>query len=316
MNTLPAPKPRPAGLEVSDPLEQFLAGQLSRRTRTAYRADLRDFFAYLGLQTGDLEAVRRIGFQDVIGYRNHLAGQGLRRTSINRKLSSLRAFFRMLVAAGYLEKNPADPALVRGYKIDDTLTGKAISTKALKSISQSIEAEEDELVKSRDLAIFHLLVLGGLRRSEAARVSWSDIVEEGVFHVLRLPETKSGVAQEIKLQPLVMHYLGAYRQTLEHRGYPTDGPVFISLSRNCHGKPLTDQSINLIVKRHALRAGVPRAVTAHMFRHTCCTLAIEGGARPQQVQAHLRHKDLKTTMRYYENRERLVDNASDYIHLG
>lgn len=304
------------GLESSDPLEQFLTGQLSRRTRAAYRADLRDFFAYLGLQTGDLEAVRRIGFQDVVRYRNHLAGQELRRTSINRKLSSLRAFFRMLVAAGYLEKNPADPALVRGYKIDDTLTGKAISTKALKSIVQSIEAEEDELAKSRDLAVFHLLVLGGLRRSEAARVSWRDIVEEGVFNVLRLPETKSGVAQEIKLQPLVMHYLGAYRQTLEHRGYPTDGPVFISLSRNSHGKPLTDQSINLIVKRHALRAGVPRAVTAHMFRHTCCTLAIEGGARPQQVQAHLRHKDLKTTMRYYENRERLVDNASDYIHLG
>ena len=52
-----------------------------------------------------------------------------------------------------------------------------------------------------------------------------------------------------------------------------------------------------------------------MFRHTCCTLAIEGGAKPQQVQAHLRHKDLKTTMRYYENRERLTDNASDYIRL-
>jgi integrase/recombinase XerC len=317
LNTLPAPSPRRADLAFSDPLEQFLAGQLSRRTRTAYRADLRDFFAYLGLQTGDLEAVRRIGFQDVVRYRNHLAGQGLRRTSINRKLSSLRAFFRMLVAAGYLEQNPADPALVRGYKIDDALTGKAISTQALKSIIQSIETEEDELVKSRDLAIFHLLVLGGLRRSEAARTSWSDIVEEGVFHVLRLPETKSGVAQEIKLQPLVMHYLGIYRQTLGRHGYPIDGPVFISLSPNqSHGKPLSDQSINLIVKRYALRAGVPRAVTAHMFRHTCCTLAIEGGARPQQVQAHLRHKDLKTTMRYYENRERLVDNASDYIHLG
>ena len=43
--------------------------------------------------------------------------------------------------------------------------------------------------------------------------------------------------------------------------------------------------------------------------------AIEGGAKPQQVQAHLRHKDLKTTMRYYENRDKLIDNASDYIQI-
>ena len=41
-----------------------------------------------------------------------------------------------------------------------------------------------------------------------------------------------------------------------------------------------------------------------------------GLATPQQVQAHLRHKDLKTTMRYYEDRERLTDNASDHIQLG
>ena len=78
---------------------------------------------------------------------------------------------------------------------------------------------------------------------------------------------------------------------------------------------MTDQSINLIVKKYGKKAGIPAKITAHMFRHTCCTLAIEGGAKPQQVQAHLRHKDLKTTMLYYENRENLTDNASDSIKL-
>ena len=89
------------------------------------------------------------------------------------------------------------------------------------------------------------------------------------------------------------------------------------MSRNdSHGKPLTDQSINLIVRKYSLSAGLDHRVTAHMLRHTCCTLSIEGGAKPQQVQAHLRHKDLKTTMRYYENREKLTDNASDYIRIS
>ena len=105
-------------------------------------------------------------------------------------------------------------------------------------------------------------------------------------------------------------------ETLRGKGYSVDSAVFISLARNqSHGRQLTDQSINLIMKKHALRAGVDVNITAHMFRHTCCTLAIEGGAKPQQVQSHLRHKDLKTTMRYYENREKLIDNASDYIKI-
>ncbi len=317
MSLLPTRPANRAAACPPDPLAAFLAGQLGTRTRQAYGADLRLFLDFVGLAEADLAGLRRVGFQDVVSFRNHLSATGYKSASINRKLCSIRAFFRVLVAAGHVERNPADPALVKGYKVDETLTGKALATRALQAILRSIGTEADPLVRTRDKAIFYLLVLGGLRRSEAARVRWDDLLQEGVYHVLRLPVTKSGMAQEIKLQPLVVHCLEEYRRELVRHGHPTDGHVFISLSRNqSHGAQLTDQSINLIVKRHALRAGVPRNITAHMFRHTCCTLAIEGGAKPQQVQAHLRHKDLKTTMRYYENRERLVDNASDYIHLG
>lgn len=297
----------------SDPLDQFLAGQLTERTRRAYCADLCHFF---GTADISLEAIRAVSFHDIIAYRNELAAQGYKRTSINRKLSSLKAFFKMMVAAGFVEKNPADSALVRGYRLEGNLTGKAIHKKALKQIIQVISEEKDELVRARDTAIVYLLTYGGLRRSEAASVSWEDLLQEGAFHVLKLPTTKSGTPQDIKLQSIVIHYLDQYKSALLARGYPAQGKVFLGLSNRSRGKPLTDQSINLIVKRHALRGGVSQNITAHMFRHTCCTLAIEGGAKPQQVQAHLRHKDLKTTMRYYENRERLTDNASDYIRIS
>jgi integrase/recombinase XerD len=187
----------------------------------------------------------------------------------------------------------------------------------MQRILAAIAAGQNALARTRDTALFHVLTYGGLRRSEAAAMNWDHITQEGVFHVLALPETKSGVPQDVKLQPVVIHHLREYGTELELHGYSAQGAVFISLSRNrSHGARLTDQSINLIVKKYAALAGVPRNITAHMFRHTCCTLAIEGGAKPQQVQAHLRHKDLKTTMRYYEDRERLLDNASDYIKMG
>ena len=299
-----------------DPLEQFLSGQLSENTRRAYKTDLIKFFEFLNLDKITIHDLRRITFQDIVEFRNHLAGEGYKRTSINRKLSSLKALFRMLVAAGQIDQNPADSTLVRGYKIEDGLNGKAIATQALKKIQQAISEEKNKLRQSRDMAIFQLLTFGGLRRSEVSKMRWIDIRVDGVFHVLNLPDTKSGVDQDIKLQAVVMHYLNEYRNNLGDCGYQTEGHIFISLARNrSNGKPLSDQSINLIVKKYALRAGLPLNISAHMFRHTCCTLAIEGGAKPQQVQAHLRHKDLKTTMRYYENREKLTDNASDYINL-
>lgn len=304
---------RATPVPLDDPLARFLSGQLTERTRRAYYADLCEFFGGNRISVDD---VRAVTFADIIDHRNTLAAAGRKRTTINRKLSSLKAFFRMMVAAGLIDKNPADSTLVRGYRVDETVSGKSLSRQDLQQILDSVADEEDELFRARDLAILHLLTFGGLRRSEIASARWDDFSQEGAFHVLRLPRTKSGVAQDIKLQPIVLHFLQLYRECLERNRYPISGHIFISLSRNqSHGRPLTDQSINLIVRRHARRAGLPRNVTAHMFRHTCCTLSIEGGAKPQQVQAHLRHKDLKTTMRYYENRERLTDNASDYIHI-
>ena len=311
--------PTPA-LVADDPLEQFLSGQLSERTRRAYYADLQHFFASIGMELHEvsLAVLQSITFEHVIAFRNQLASQGYKRSSINRKLSSLKSLFKMLVALGHIEKNPADSTLVRGYKVDETLAGKALFQSGVEQDPTSHwPKKKNDLVRTRDAAMFHLLTFGGLRRSEVAGIAWEDISLEGVFHILHLPQTKSGVAQEIKLQNIVLHHLEQYKQQLQAAGLSATGKVFISLSRNhSRGQPLTDQSVNHIVKKYALRAGLPQNVTAHMFRHTCCTLAIEGGAKPQQVQAHLRHKDLKTTMRYYENRERLLDNASDYITIG
>ncbi len=308
------PKNRALRKIEEDPLGQFLAGQLTERTRKAYYADICEFFDTDRITPAD---VRAITFTDIIDYRNGLAALGRKRTTINRKLSSLKAFFRMMIAAQVIEQNPADSTLVRGFRVDETLAGKSIDQRRLQQIFKAVEEEEDELHRARDQAILYLLTYGGLRRSEVANISWADLSQDGAFYILSLPTTKSGVPQDIKLQSVVVHFLQQYRDVLLAHGYDANGgKAFISLSRNqSHGKPLSDQSVNHIARKYALRAGLDHKVTAHMFRHTCCTLSIEGGAKPQQVQAHLRHKDLKTTMRYYENRERLTDNASDYIRV-
>ncbi|MEW6756257.1 MAG: site-specific integrase, partial [Candidatus Latescibacterota bacterium] len=152
-------------LSATDPLQQFLAGQLKESTRRAYGADVRLFLHFLGLERPEPSDLATVQFQDVVAFRNHLARQGYERASINRKLSSLKAFFRMMVAAGIVVSNPADSSLVRGYRVDTAVSGKAIASAALQQILQVIEQEEDDLVRARDRALFYLLTYGGLRRS-------------------------------------------------------------------------------------------------------------------------------------------------------
>ena len=81
---------------IENPLDDFIAGQLSEKTRKAYLSDLRQFFGTINLSNEDIQNVQ---FQDLIAYRNTLVDKGYKKTTINRKLASLKAFFKMLKAA-------------------------------------------------------------------------------------------------------------------------------------------------------------------------------------------------------------------------
>jgi integrase len=94
------------------------------------------------------------------------------------------------------------------------------------------------------------------------------------------------------------------------------GALWRSLSRNdSRGNRLSPDGIYGVVKRTAERAGLDATVGAHTLRHTGCTLAIEAGASPQQVQTHARHKRLETTMGYIHQRDKLRDSAADFINI-
>ena len=93
--------------------------------------------------------------------------------------------------------------------------------------------------------------------------------------------------------------------------------VFIGFSNRQTGtiQPLSGQAITRIIQKYARKAGITKQVSAHSCRYSCASLAIEAGAKPHKVMQHLRHKNLKTTMRYVHDREALQDNASDYIRV-
>ena len=306
MTVLTLPTTMPAtGIDTNDVLSPFLAGQLTPQTRRAYHADL---IAFFGSDVITLDDCRRITFADVITYRNQLSDSGLAHATVNRKLSSIRALYKVLVAAGALPTNPADAALVKGFKPQRTLRGKTISTDDIQRILTAADAETG-LRGLRDQAMLRTLLYTGLRRSEVVSMDWSLIHREAGHVVLELPVTKSGTPQSVKLSPVVVSALERYRTALDAAGVDCDA-VWISLTRN-KGQRISVDTAYRTVLRYADLLDI--RMTPHSFRHTCATLAMEGGATPQQVQGHLRHASVTTTMQYYEDRQILDDNASDYI---
>ena len=297
-----------------DPAEGFLAGQLSPATQRAYRADLCAFFGVSDLAWMGTDRILSITPDEVVRWRNELHAAGKARSTINRKLSAVRAFYAHLIGIGIVERNPADPAVVKSFKEDRRVGGKAMATDDLTRLLTAVDQTADALQRARDRALITVLVYCGLRRSEAAGMHWEHLRRDGVHTVVDLPETKSGVEQDVKVVGPVLDALAAYRDELTVCGRDATGPVFISVAHGTMGNGLTPQSVRLIVKRYADRLGIDD-VSAHTLRHTCCTLAIEGGASAPQVQSHLRHADVKTTLGYFDNRERLTDNAADYIAL-
>lgn len=277
-------------------------------TRRSYTNDLVQFF---GSEIVTLRMARAVTFVDVNEHIQALQDAGYRPATIQRRVSGLRGFFDWLVALELLPRNPADRQLIR--RVDrNRKSERAITVLTRDQARALVDATEHHgRAAIRDRAIVMTMLHGALRRSEVAAMNREDIRRIGEYWVLELPVTKGGLDQIVKLPAKVVE---AIEENCEEYGIPA-GALWRSLSNRSRGRRLGERSIYSVVSRAAAYAGLHDTIGAHTLRHTACTLAIEGGATPQQVQAHARHKKLETTMAYVHQRDRLRDNASDYIDL-
>ncbi len=293
----------------SDLIPLYLLRYDRENTRKAYRRDLERFF---GSEAVTLAMARRVAFPHVNQFVEMLEGDGKSPATIRRNIACLRGFFAWLVALGMLDLNPADRQLVRrvaSVRPQDRMLTVLTREQAAALLSA---VDMDKETGPRDKTLVSTLLHCVLRRAEAAAMDFDHLHQAGPYWVLRLPRTKGGAEQSVKVPGPVAESILDLKETY---GY-SSGPVWRSFSNNrSRGNRLSATSIYMIVHRLAVDAGIPSSVGAHTMRHTGCTLAIEGGASIQQVQTHARHKNIETTMMYVHQRDRLANSAADYIDL-
>lgn len=270
----------------------------AERTKESYRKGIARYVSYLhahGLR-GDQRT-------DVLSYKAHLAGSYSANT-VNSYLVPVRRFYTWLSALGAGPNVAADikgAKLSRGFKKDYLTAPQA---------GKVLHAHTSESVKDlRDSAIIALMVHTGLRTVEVARANIEDMHPSGSATVLDIQGKGRSSKDDFVVVPVgVEDKIRAY---LSRRGEIPEGePLFASISPRNAGGRMSTRSISRIAKDTLRQAGYdsPR-LTAHSMRHTAVTLALLGGATPQEAQAMARHSSITTTMIYAQNLDRISHAA-------
>ena len=269
----------------------------SENTCRGYRTDLQEFLTYLADTefTGSQRSTgsRGIGIDSVdsIAIRGYLGYLHKRnsKTTIARKLSALRSFFKYLVKRGVMDDSPAEAILTPKREL--TIPAY-LPVDEMFRLLDSIKI--GNLMDLRNRAIFETLYSCGIRISELVGLNSVDVDFQGA--TIRV----FGKGRKERIVPIgrkALQAIKSYREKLHAEGgisLETNGPVF--LNRN-NGR-LTARSIARILVKLVDACGLLKPVSPHTLRHTFATHLLDAGADLRVVQELLGHKSLSTTQKY------------------
>lgn len=273
------------------------ARDASPHTVRSYSRDIIQFIEWLEaeklVKAG--QGPEKVTYLMIRRYLGHLSGRELKRPSILRKLSALKAWFKWLEREGAVTRNPAAPVLSpRGARtLPDVLSVEEIET---------LLALPDESTPFgiRDRALMEVLYATGMRVGEAAALSLPDV--DWRLGEARVRSGKGDRDRVVLMGRAAMRALRAYvdgaRAPLMTRRKNELTPVSDAIWINGRGTRLSSHAIYMLVVGYANRAGIDKTVSPHTLRHSFATHLLEGGADLRVVQELLGHTSLSSTQIY------------------
>jgi integrase/recombinase XerC len=291
----------------------------SPHTSRCYQRDLEGFEDFLKSSGMVLSPAGEVVIEkaDRIAIRKYLSflHRKNKKSSIARKISTLRSFFKYLVKEQVVPFNPAKG--VSTPKVEKTLPTTLTVDEAFRLMESPNRVSEKPLEGSkkkglRDRAILELLYSSGLRVSELVGLNSNQLdLDLGIVKVM-------GKGRKERIVPVGMKAIEATKSYLEERGMVRglrpggrasgramrlsepaagpegDGPIFV----NSLGGRLTARSVGRLIKKYTRHSGIFRKVSPHSLRHTFATHLLDAGADIREIQEMLGHSSLSTTQRY------------------
>lgn len=288
-------------------LDSLVTGQLTPNTRRAYQRDAQQFVEWLNLHHLTLPALSQA---DLILYRRYLS-DNFAPASAARKLVVARRLLEEAVERGLIPHNPAQK--VKGIETQQETTYNALNKAQARQLIEAIDTSSRQ--GKRDYAMLLLLLKTGIRRSECADLRLGDLQQEQGHTIAILRHTKGNKRRMVKLAVEVQRTIDDYLTASDRLNLGDEAPLFVQFRKGDHPQKagISSLLIQRMVEKYAELAGLDLKLTPHSLRATFVTLALEGGARLQQVQYAVGHADPRTTERYQKRKLNLDDAATDYV---
>ena len=262
--------------------------QLSANTLASYRRDLESYAQHLQ-DVQQLKNYNEVHREHILLHLENLRTEGKTARTVARHISSIRSFHQFLLRE---KVTTTDPTVHLEMPQVEQKLPKVLSIEEIDALIAAPDRSKPQGV--RDVAMLELLYASGMRISELIELNIEDIhLTMGFVRVF-------GKGRKERIIPLGRGALNAMSSYLERARYELQGKypktdaVFISH----RGKRLTRQGCWKIIKTHAEKARINKALTPHVLRHSFATHLIENGADLRAVQEMLGHADIATTQIY------------------
>ena len=285
----------PLGNVVKDFLNYLtVEAGLAENTILGYGRDLRGFLEHC--QANKVSRLEQVKPTIIQNYQKNLTKGGKGESSIKRSIVAIRMFLRFSKLMGLIEDDFT--TMLETPKLWQRLP--IICSK--KQVVELMEAPDaKEAYYFRDKAMLELLYATGVRASELVGLKIADINTD--IRYLRC----FGKGGRERIIPVGKTAIRATEEYLEHLRPKLAKPFsgdFLLLSRT--GRPMSRIEIWRLIKKYAIRAGMPKNLTVHTLRHCFATHLLAGGADLRSIQEMLGHVDIATTQIYtHVDQERL-----------
>jgi integrase/recombinase XerC len=298
----------------------------SEHTLRNYQSDLEQFLAYLSPPESPAPLVHKIDHRIIREYLGYLHDERLQKSSIARKLASLRSFFKFCAREGMIRDNPARlvatpklpkrlPMVLSAEEMNDFLNKVATlepAEPAAAYIKRSAGAQDSaRLLIERDRALLELLYASGLRVSELTGLDVEDIDrKEQMLRVLGKGNKERIIPYGSKAERALQLYWPIRDSLLAKCGGRFNKAVFLNHS----GRRLTARSVARILKKYVRLVNINWDLHPHSLRHAFATHLLADGADLRAIQELLGHSSLSTTQRYTHASIRQLMEVYDKAH--
>ncbi len=266
---------------------------VSEHTRMAYIKDVEEYAEFLQKNNfiDNIDGILNVAADTVRAYLGYLFRRKVKKVTVNRKISSLRSFYKFLIRSGKTKNNPA--GMIQSSKTEKYMPNFL----SVDEMFELLHAWNDTSTAGlRNRAMLELFYSSGLRLGELAGLNVMDLdFDQALVKVRGKGRKERIVPVGAPARQALQEYLAKTKEVRKKNSEDVfNSPLFLNL----RGARITARSIARIVDEATKKSKIGRKISPHALRHTFATHLLNAGADLRSIQELLGHESLSTTQKY------------------